>query len=91
MGVINYSNYNGRVKRFLKYLDRRPWQIDTISDQEDEKIRAEFLKIFRPKKKKKKVILNNPEDCKHKDAYHFHDNAPAYCPDCDTYPKSILG
>jgi len=42
MGSLNYRRYNDRVKRFLKYLDLRPWQIDTISDQEDEKIRAEF-------------------------------------------------
>lgn len=25
------------------------------------------------------------KDCKHKKAYFFHDNAPAYCPDCKKY------
>jgi len=24
-------------------------------------------------------------DCKHPDSYHFHDNAPPYCPNCDSY------
>jgi len=23
--------------------------------------------------------------CKHVKSYHFHENAPAYCPDCDNY------
>lgn len=23
--------------------------------------------------------------CKHSNAYHFHDNAPMYCPDCRNY------
>jgi hypothetical protein len=23
--------------------------------------------------------------CKHKKAYFFHENAPAYCPDCKNY------
>ena len=59
---MHYSKYNKRVKRFLKYLDDRPWQIDTISDQEDEKIRAEFLKIFRPKKPKKAGLCST-EGC----------------------------
>lgn len=24
-------------------------------------------------------------NCKHKNAYFFHENAPAYCPNCDRY------
>jgi len=27
------------------------------------------------------------EECKHNKAYMFHENAPLYCPDCDTYIK----
>jgi len=23
--------------------------------------------------------------CKHENAYYFHENAPAYCPDCEEY------
>lgn len=25
--------------------------------------------------------------CKHKQAYHFHENANPYCADCNSYPK----
>lgn len=36
-----------------------------------------------------RVIKKNkkPTDCNHENRYHFHDNAPPYCPDCDTYPN----
>lgn len=32
-------------------------------------------------------------ECKHENSYHFHDNAPKYCPDCDNYidGNKILG
>jgi len=33
----------------------------------------------------KKAIGNHDKACIHKNAYHFHENAPAYCPDCDQY------
>lgn len=26
-----------------------------------------------------------PKDCNHKSAYFFHDNAPMYCPKCNSY------
>ena len=64
MGVLNYKKYNNRVRRFIKFLDKRPWMIDTISDIEDEKIRAEFLKIFKPKKKIVKDDISNECGCK---------------------------
>ena len=28
------------------------------------------------------------DNCTHKNAYYFHDNAPAYCPDCKKYVDS---
>ena len=27
----------------------------------------------------------DPNVCAHENAYHFHENAPMYCPDCDSY------
>lgn len=29
--------------------------------------------------------MKNKIKCKHTKAYFFHENAPAYCPDCDSY------
>lgn len=28
--------------------------------------------------------------CDHIGAYHFHENAPPYCPKCETYPQDGL-
>lgn len=33
------------------------------------------------------IIKSTGSNCKHPHAYHFHDNAPLYCPTCDTYPE----
>lgn len=30
-------------------------------------------------------MAKDPNKCNHKNSYHFHNNAPAYCPDCDSY------
>lgn len=30
-------------------------------------------------------LIKRDKECSHKESYHFHDNAPAYCPECGSY------
>jgi hypothetical protein len=32
-----------------------------------------------------KTIQSKIKECKHKNAYYFHGNAPMYCPSCKNY------
>lgn len=38
---------------------------------------------------KEKELYTPVADCRHYNAYYFHENAPAYCPDCNSYPETI--
>lgn len=42
---------------------------------------------------KEKCKNNKKLKCKHKRAYHFHENAPRYCPDCKQYieGQTVIG
>lgn len=33
--------------------------------------------------------MKDKNTCEHRKAYHFHENAPPYCPECGSYPKNI--
>lgn len=56
-----------------------------INDYLKEDYRAS-LEVL-PKGEPEPIGIGVYKNCKHKSSYYFHENAPAYCPDCDTYPK----
>jgi len=69
------------------YLDKKEKSTDKNKAKSYEQIDEafEFLKEIEAIEKKVRKVYNKIKKCDHLNSYDFHENAPAYCPDCGKY------
>ena len=59
----------------------------TTEEMLEEKKPTKWFKLKQLIKRLKIKYKQKDTSCTHEKAYHFHDNAPAYCSKCNSYPE----